>query len=205
MRNVLLVDDDRVVLNLFAEGLRNLGYQVGTASSAAEAIRLIEEQAYDLAVLDVRMPGQSGLELARRLQSSGQPPFVFLSAYGDVGVVQEATAAGALGYLVKPVDTAQLIPFIEAAIARGKDLDNLRDSNERLERALQMEQKTRTAVGIIMARKGLDRQAAFELLRGRAREQRRKITELAEDLIASVEATNELIGDGGNNARRTTE
>ena len=194
MRSVLLVDDDRVVLNLLAEGLRDLGYQVGTALSGEEALKLAEERPYDLAVLDVRMPGQSGIALAQALKRMGHPPFVFLSAYGDVAVVREATEAGALGYLVKPVDTPQLVPFIEAAIARGKDIDVLRGTAEQLERALQVEQKTRTAVGIIMARKGLDRQRAFELLRGRARDQRRKLAEVAEELISAVETANAVLG-----------
>lgn len=197
MRSVMLVDDDRVVLSLLAEGLRDLGYLVGTAQSAKDAIRLAGEKQYDLAVLDMRMPGQSGLALAQELARIGGPPFVFLSAYGDAAVVRDATEAGALGYLVKPVDTPQLVPFIEAAIARGKDLDALRGNNERLERALLVEQKTRTAVGIIMVRKGLDQQAAFELLRGRAREQRSKIADVAEALISSVEITNAVL-DGNN-------
>lgn len=201
MKSVLLVDDDRVVLNLLAEGLRDRGYRVGTAQSADAAVKLIGEGPYDLAVLDVRMPGHSGLELAQALKRIGDPPFVFLSAYGDETVVREATEAGALGYLVKPVDTPQLVPFIEAAIARGKDIDALRGSNERLERALQVEQKTRTAVGIIMVHKGLDRQAAFELLRGRARDQRRKVTEIAEELIAAVETTNGVL-DGVVDSKR---
>lgn len=197
MRSVMLVDDDRVVLSLLAEGLRDLGYLVDTALSAEDAIRLAGEKQYDLAVLDMRMPGQSGLVLAQELSRIGGPPFVFLSAYGDAAVVRDATEAGALGYLVKPVDTPKLVPFIEAAIARGKDLDALRGNNERLERALLVEQKTRTAVGIIMVRKGLDQQAAFELLRGRAREQRSKIADVAEALISSVEITNAVL-DGNN-------
>lgn len=197
MRSVMLVDDDRVVLSLLAEGLRDLGYLVDSAQSAEDAIKLVSEKQYDLAVLDMRMPGQSGLELAQTLIRIGGPPFVFLSAYGDAAVVREATEAGALGYLAKPVDTPQLVPFIEAAIARGKDLHALRGDNERLERALLVEQKTRTAVGIIMVRKGLDQQAAFELLRGRAREQRRKIADVAEALIASIEITNAVL-DGNN-------
>ncbi len=201
MKSVLLVDDDRVVLNLLAEGLRDRGYRVGTVQSADAAVKLIGEGPYDLAVLDVRMPGRSGLELAQALARIGDPPFVFLSAYGDEKVVREASEAGALGYLVKPVDTPQLVPFIEAAIARGKDINALRGNNERLERALRVEQKTRTAVGIIMVRKGLDRQAAFELLRGRARDQRRKITEVAEELIAAVETTNDVL-DGDTESKR---
>jgi response regulator NasT len=116
--------------------------------------------------------------------------FVFLSAFGDESVVRDAAEAGALGYLVKPVDIPQLVPFIEAAMARGREIDLLRSTTEQLEQALKVEQKTRTAVGIIMERKGLDRQEAFDLLRARARAQRRKIGEVADELITAVEGMN---------------
>ena len=197
MKNVLLVDDDRVILNLLAEGLGELGYAVRTACGGEEALELAQGQAFDLAVLDLRMPGMSGLDLARALKSAGCAPFVFLSAFGDEDVVRDAAAAGALGYLVKPVDIAQLVPFIEAAIARGREIDMLRGTAEQLERALAVEQRTRTAVGILMQRQGLDRVEAFEVLRTRARAQRRKVADVAEELIVAVENVNKLLRDPG--------
>lgn len=189
----MIVDDDRVIRNILAEGLRELGYQVAVAASGAEALNLAQEDSFDLAVLDMRMPEMSGLELARALRQASSLPFVFLSAFGDEAVVQDAAASGALGYLVKPVDIPQLVPFIEAAIARGREIDMLRSTAEQLEKALKVEQKTRTAVGIIMERKGMSRQQAFDLLRGRARSQRRKIADVAEELVAALERVNETL------------
>jgi len=190
MRKILIVDDDRVILHILAEGLRELGYEVATAVGGAEALQLARETGFDLVVLDMRMPGMSGVEVARELRRDKLASFVFLSAFGDESVVRNAAEAGALGYLVKPVDTPQLVPFIEAAIARGQEIDLLRSTAEQLEQALKVEQKTRTAVGIIMERKGLDRQEAFDLLRTRARSQRRKIGEVADELISAVEGMN---------------
>lgn len=183
-----MVDDDRVVLHLLAEGMRGLGYQVETAQSGDDALRLARQEKFDLAVLDIRMPGLSGVELAHALKDSGDTPFVFLSAYGDEAVVREATEAGALGFLTKPVDTPQLVPFVEAAIARGRDINALLGANGQLERVLQVEQKTRTAVGIIMESRKLDSISAFELLRRHARNQRRRVVDVAEELIGAVEA-----------------
>jgi response regulator NasT len=190
MKKVLIVDDDRVILNILAEGLRDLGYEVFTAVSGEAALVSVRENAPELVVLDMRMPEMSGLEVARALNTTGRVPFVFLSAFGDEAVVREAAEAGALGYLVKPVDIPQLVPFIEAAMARGREIDLLRSTTEQLEQALRIEQKTRTAVGIIMERKGLARQEAFDLLRARARARRRKIGEVAEELITAVEDMN---------------
>ena len=190
MRKILIVDDDRVILNILAEGLRDLGYEVSTSVSGAEALRMARTEAHDLAILDMRMPEMSGLEVAWELKRENLAPFVFLSAFGDEADVRDASDAGALGYLVKPVDIPQLVPFIEAAMARGREIDMLRNTTEQLQQALQVEQKTRTAVGIIMERKGLDRREAFDLLRARARSQRRKIGEVAEELISAVEGMN---------------
>lgn len=193
LRKILIVDDDRVILALLADGLRELGYEVDTAVSGEEAVARAQQQLPDLAVLDMRMPGMSGLQAAEALQAVGRVPFVFLSAFSDETVVREAAEAGALGYLVKPVDIPQLVPFIEAAIARGREIDRLRTTAEQLREALSIEQKTRTAVGIIMERKGLGRQEAFDLLRARARSERRKIGEVAEDLIAALEGMNQAM------------
>ncbi|MFV0662933.1 ANTAR domain-containing response regulator [Denitromonas sp.] len=195
MKRVLIVDDDRVILNLLAEGLRDLGYEVSTAVTGADALKRVAEQRFDLAVLDMRMPGMPGLELAQALREADGPPFVFLSAFGDSAIVQEAAAAGAMGYLIKPVDVPQLVPFLEASIARAREMAELRTTTGHLEQALSVEQKTRTAVGIIMVRKGLDRQQAFDFLRVQARSQRRKIGDLAEDLIGAVEGINRILRD----------
>lgn len=190
MRKILIVDDDRVILNLLAEGLRDLGYHADTAVSGQEALRRAREAEFDLAVLDMRMPGMTGVEVARALREERLVPFVFLSAFGDEAVVKEAAEAGALGYLVKPVDVPHLVPFIEAAIIRGREIDHLRGTAERLDLALKVEQKTRTAVGILMERRRVDRQEAFDLLRARARSQRRKIGDVADELIGALEALN---------------
>lgn len=187
MRRILMVDDDRVVLHLLAEGMRSLGYLVDTAQSGEDALRLAGQDKFDLAVLDIRMPGLSGVELAHALKQSGDTPFVFLSAYGDEHVVRQATEAGALGFLTKPVDTPQLIPFVETAIARGRDINALMGTNGQLEQVLRVEQKTRTAVGIIMESRKLDSVSAFELLRRHARNQRRKVADVAEELIHAME------------------
>ncbi|MDO9597947.1 MAG: response regulator [Azoarcus sp.] len=195
MKSVLIVDDDRVILNLLAEGLRDSGYDVSIAVSGEEALKLVDCRDFDLVVLDMRMPVMSGIELARKFASVGRPPFVFLSAFDDASVVREAADVGAMGYLIKPVDVPQLVPFIEASIARARDIEALRNARDHLEKALTLEQNTRTAVGIIMVRKGLDRKPAFNYLRTRARSQRRKIGDVAEEFIASLEDNNRILCD----------
>lgn len=187
---VLVVDDDTVILATMEDGLNAAGYDVALAQSAQEAIEAIVGTPIDLAIIDVRMPGVDGLALANHLREHTSIPFMFLSAYGDRDVVHSALQRGALGYLLKPMDTPQLILSIEAAMLRGREIIRLRESETRLKAALATEQKTRTAVGVLMERQRLDQQSAFERLRRRARSQRRKITEIADEVISAAEALN---------------
>ena len=189
-RKVLLVDDDRLVLATLASGLEQAGYAVQAASSADDALRMLDVEQPDIAVLDVRMPGQSGFDLGSKLRETGQVPFIFLTAYSDSDVVREAADSGALGYVVKPVDIPQLVPAIEAALARAAELKKLRETEQQLQVALSEGREVSMAIGLIMERRRLDRREAFELLRMTARTQRRKIGEVAAELLAAAELLN---------------
>lgn len=188
---ILLVDDDRLVLSTLARGLSRAGYGVSTAESVddAEAI-LAGGERPDLAILDVSMPGRSGLELAERLHSFDHIPFMLLTAYSDREIVDRATACGALGYLVKPVDAPQLVPAIRAALARAEEIYGLKATGRQLQEALNSEREISIAIGITMVQYRLDRRAAFERLRKTARSQNRKLAELAADVIKASETLN---------------
>lgn len=182
---ILVVDDDRVVLATVSQGLRNAGYEVLEANSGEEAIRLVEEQQADVAVIDIRMPGMSGIDAVRHMSKHTNMPVIFLSAYDDKVLVDEALQEGAFGYLVKPLNVARMIPSIEAAIRRGKDA-------QRLAQAVSSGESTNMAVGIIMERYSLSSKAAFEVLRRHARSQRRKIPAVAVDLLRASDSLNTL-------------
>ncbi|MBI2296135.1 MAG: response regulator [Betaproteobacteria bacterium] len=189
-RHILVVDDDRLVLASLAEGLRDAGYRVTGAVSGEDALRSAARDLPDLALLDVRMPGMDGIELGRRLREQANVPFLYLSAYGDEDIVKQAAEHGALGYLVKPLDVSQIVPSIEAALARARDIRALHEKESQLTTALESGRETSTAVGILMERRGLDRQQAFETLRDYARAQRRKLNEVAAEIIKAAEIIN---------------
>jgi response regulator NasT len=194
MRHILVVDDDRLVLASLTRGLREAGYEVSEASNGDEAFELARGRNPDLALLDVRMPGMSGIELGRLLREHTGVPFLYLSAYGQADIVQHATEHGALGFLVKPLDVPQILPSIEAALARAADIRKLRDSEAQLNQALAGTRDISTAVGVLMERAHLDQKEAFEALRNHARAQRRKVQDVAKDVISSVETINRVLG-----------
>jgi AmiR/NasT family two-component response regulator len=185
---ILLVDDDRLVLVTLAQGLSDHGYKTHTAESVDEAEAYLSSgERPDLAIIDVNMPGKNGLYLAERLSSLDHIPFIFLSAYSDDAFVERAAEYGALGYLIKPIDSLQLIPTIEAALARADELKALKKSGRDLQIALDNERLVSVATGITMMQYQLGHKAAFELLRKSARSQRRKLAEIASDVVAAAE------------------
>ena len=187
--NLLLVDDDEVVLATFGRGLDQAGFRVRLAGDGQEALASAREDLPDLAILDMRMPGLSGLETAAGLGELGVP-VMFLSAYGDEDLVAQAVQGGSLGYLVKPVDVERAIPTIRAALVRGREMRALRDSHDRLEGAVETAREVNVVVGVLMERHRASRDEAFEMLRQRARSQRRKVRELAREMIQAWEAFN---------------
>jgi CheY-like chemotaxis protein len=191
-RRILIVDDDPLVLTFLTEVIANAGYDTVTAASGEEALKVVAGGEPDLALLDITMPGMSGLELGARLKADTSVPFMFLSAVDDAESARQAAANGAVGYLVKPVDAARLMPAFEAGLARADDIRQLRRTEVNLNAALAAGRETSLAVGLLMGRFQTDRNTAFEVLRDHARSSRRKINEVADQLLAAEETLNSL-------------
>jgi response regulator NasT len=188
---ILLVDDDPLILGLLASALEAAGLRVRQAGSGGQALALLADHSVQpqLAVLDITMPGMSGLELARQM---GDIPYMFLSANDDAGIAEQAAAAGAVGFLLKPIDPAQLLPAVRAALARGAEIQGLRAEEARLGQALRDGRETGMAVGMLMERYRIDRHAALRMLRTHARSQQRKLNDVATALLDAAETLNAL-------------
>lgn len=114
---VLVVDDDRLVLATVTHGLAQAGFEVIDADNGDDAILLAREHRPDLALLDIRMEGKTGFDVADYLRESLGTPFMFLSAFADSATVERVRELGAVAYLVKPLDVAQIVPTVEAAVS----------------------------------------------------------------------------------------
>lgn len=193
-RLILLVDDDPVMLEFLSTVVRHAGHDTIEAASAPEALQRIAEREADiaLALLDISMPGMSGLDLARRLRDHTGVAFMFLSAVDDAETARQAATHGAVGFLVKPIDATHLLPALESALARADEIRQLRRTEVNLNAALAAGRETSLAVGLLMARFQTDRNTAFEVLRDHARSSRRKINEVAEQMVAAEELLNSL-------------
>jgi AmiR/NasT family two-component response regulator len=195
-RLILLVDDDTLLLDYLSTVLRHAGYETIAATSAPEALQRVAEPDADiaLALLDINMPGMSGLDLAHHLKDHTEVPFMFLSSVDDADTARRAASHGAVGFLVKPVDATRLLPAFESALARADEIRQLRHTEANLNAALAAGRETSLAVGLLMTRFQTDRNTAFEVLRDHARSSRRKINEVAEQLVEAEELLNGLHG-----------
>ena len=195
-RLILLVDDDPLLLDFISTVLQHAGYDTIGAGSAPEAVQCVQEREADiaLALLDITMPGMTGLELAQRLKEHTAVPFMFLSSVDDAETARQAASHGAVGFVVKPVDAGRLLPAFEAGLARADEIRQLRRTEVNLNAALAAGRETSLAVGVLMARYQTDRNTAFEVLRDHARSNRRKINEVAEQIVAAEELLGSLHG-----------
>lgn len=187
---ILVVDDDRLVLATLSHGLAQAGYGVIDADNGDDAILLAREHRPDLALLDIRMEGKSGFDVAAYLRDYCQMPFMFLSAFADEDTASQVKALGAVNYLVKPLDIAQIVPAVEAAFA---DIESRRREAAAAPAAapvvasVLLETPVAMAVGVLMHRYSLPRGPALERLRRLAEAEGRPLVDQAERLLQAVE------------------
>jgi DNA-binding response OmpR family regulator len=184
---ILVVDDDRLVLATLSHGLAQAGYDIIDADNGDDAILLAREHRPDLALLDIRMEGKSGFDVAVYLRDYCQMPFMFLSAFSDDDTVAQVSALGAVAYLVKPLDIRQIVPAVEAAFAQ---IERRAGEPAPLAGTLAHEalaQPVAMAVGVLMHRYSLSRDVAAARLLRLAREAGLSMHAQAELLLAAVE------------------
>jgi len=133
--SVFIVDDDAVVRNTLESGLADMGHRVTTFANAADAMSQWGANTPDVAIVDVNLPDMPGPQLALQLHKIKYRPIIALSRHHDSDNVRTAIDAGVASYLVKPVTAVQLVPPMEAAIARCAELrssvnDSLGHDNE---------------------------------------------------------------------------
>ena len=131
---LLLVDDDGVYRERLAKAMMARGYEVRTAADAEAAVALAEAESPELAVLDLRMPGESGLDLLRRLKAiDPTTKILMLTGYGSIATALEAVRLGAVHYLTKPVDVDEILAAFDRDGAPAETLDTETPSLARVE------------------------------------------------------------------------
>ena len=184
---ILVVDDDRLVLATVVHGLAQAGYEVIDADNGDDAILLAREHRPQLALLDIRMEGKSGFDVAQTLRDAYRIPFIFLSAFSDEATIAQVQALGALAYLVKPLEVGQIVPAVQAAFARLSVVEPVGQKAVVDAVADVLADPVPLAVGVLMHRYSLPRAEALRRLQRMAQEQQQTLAGQAERLLAAVE------------------
>jgi response regulator NasT len=193
---ILVVDDDRLVLATVTHGLAQAGYEVIDADNGDDAILLARQQRPELALLDIRMEGKTGFDVAEYLRDVAHVPFMFLSAFADADTRAKVEALGAMAYLVKPLDVGQIVPTVDHVFARLRGTAAVpvvvaAPAPMAAAAAAAAEDLLPVALGILMHRFSLSRRQAADRLRQQAAD---KGLTPAVQAARLVEAVEELAG-----------
>lgn len=186
--NILIADDEALIRLDLKEMLTDAGYNViAEASNGQEAMELARLHKPDLIIMDVKMPVMDGLQAAEILNEENIAPIILLTAYSQPDVVQQATDAGVIAYLVKPVREEQLFPAIRIAVDRFRDFQQLNKELDDLKESLEVRKLVDRAKGILMAAHGMTEQEAYRKLQQFSMAKRISLKKLAESVIAAAE------------------
>lgn len=189
---VLVADDDPLIVASLGRGLRTAGFDVLEAFDGPAALEILTSRKVSVAIIDYAMPGTDGLEIARQSAAKTSVPVIFLSAYSDPSIVEGAIVAGAMLYLVKPIDIQQLLPIIRTVLQRSREMNALRTEAAQLNSTLQSSRTVNIATGLLMARFQIRQEEAFERLRRQARSRRTRLEEVATELLRMNDAIDRL-------------
>ena len=185
---ILIVEDETLVGMGLQDQLTRLGHDVvAQAASATEALEQFRLRQPDVVLVDVRLNGGDGVELAGECQKIRRVPMVVISAYSDPDLIRRAGEAGVFGYLVKPVEQGQLAAQLAVAVRRFRESEQLRLEKDQLAANLETRKLVERAKGIFMRRLHLDEPEAHKRLQQESQKRRISLADLAKKIIESEE------------------
>jgi response regulator NasT len=184
---VVIAEDEAIIRLDLKETLQEEGYDVvGETGRGDEAVELVRTLEPDLAILDVKMPGMDGLAAAREISVEKKSAVLILTAFSQRDLIEQARDAGALAYLVKPFQRSELIPAVEIALGRHREMRALHDQTQSLEDQLETRKLVDRAKGILMDNHAMSENEAFDWVQKAAMNNRVKAKDIAEQVIAGT-------------------
>ena len=181
---VVIAEDEAIIRLDLKETLEEEGYEVvGETGRGDEAVALVKEHGPDLAILDIKMPGLDGLSAAREITGERRAAVLILTAFSQRDLVERARDAGALAYLVKPFQRAELVPAVELAIARFREMRALEAEIKGLEDELEIRRVVDRAKGMLTDGHKLSEADAFAFIQRQAMADRSTMKATAQRVI----------------------
>ncbi|HBU75739.1 MAG: response regulator [Acidimicrobiaceae bacterium] len=181
---VVIAEDEAIIRMDLRETLEEEGYEVvGETGRGDEVVDLVRNLQPDLAVLDVKMPGADGLSAAATITEEKLCAVLMLTAFSQREVIEQARDAGALAFLVKPFQRSDLVPAIEVAIGRFRELRDLTGEIDALGEQLAARKIVDRAKGILIDECALSEADAFAFIQRTAMTERIRMRDVADRII----------------------
>lgn len=181
---VVIAEDEAIIRLDLRESLKSEGYEVvGETGRGDEAVELVRSLKPDVAILDIKMPGLTGIEAAKKISDERLAAVLILTAFSQRELIHEASEAGALAYLVKPFQRSELVPAVELASARFAEINTLKDQAAFLKDDLDSRKLIDRAKGWLMDESGMGENEAYRYLQTQAMEKRTTMRKVAEIVI----------------------
>ncbi|KQV25022.1 ANTAR domain-containing response regulator [Yonghaparkia sp. Root332] len=186
-RRVIVAEDESLIRMDIVEILRDNGFDVvGEAGDGETAVALATELRPDLVVMDIRMPQMDGIEAAKRLSENHIAPVVLLTAFSQKELVEQASEAGALAYVVKPFTPNDLLPAIEIALSRYQQILTLETEVADLVERFETRKLVDRAKGLLNERMGLTEPEAFRWIQKASMDRRTTMHAVAQAVIEQL-------------------
>jgi AmiR/NasT family two-component response regulator len=183
-RTVVVAEDESLIRIDVVETLTDNGYTVvGEAADGEAAVALARQHRPDLVVMDVKMPLMDGITAAEILAKEKIAPVVLLTAFSQRELVERASEAGALAYVVKPFTPNDLIPAIEIALSRYQQISALEDEVADIAERLETRKILDRAKGILNDTMGLTEPEAFRWIQKASMDRRLSMREVAQTVV----------------------
>ena len=180
---ILVAEDEAIIRMDLREMLEEEGFDVvAEASDGQEAVSLAREHKPDLSILDIKMPGMSGIRAAEVITRERIGAVLILTAFSQRDLAADAAQAGAMAYLVKPFQKSDLVPAIEIALERYRDLASLRNDVTDLAERLETRKVVERAKGVLMEQ-GMTESDAYQLMQRAAMDRSMRMAEVAQLVI----------------------
>ncbi len=184
---LVIADNESLIRMDLREMLEEAGHEiVGEAMDGRKAVVLTRSHRPDLVIMDIKMPQMDGIAAAKKMAEEKLAPVLLLTAFSQPEIVEKAKDSGVLGYLVKPVQKAQLFPAMEIARSRWQEMQDMEAELAGLRDTLEARKTLDRAKGILMAMHHLSEPEAYRRIQQYAMMKRKTLKEIAEAVVKAA-------------------
>lgn len=184
-KKIVIADGEPVSMMDTYEMLIGNGYNVvGEAYDGFDAVEICRKQKPDLVLMDVKMPLLNGIKASKIIINEGlSDSVVLLAAYSSSEYIEQAKDAGVMGYLIKPIEEKCLLPVIEVAIAKGKEIKRIKDDAEKIKKNLESRKIIERAKGVLMKKYNITEEEAYNRIRKLSMNKRCTMEKIADIIV----------------------